>query len=110
MPDLIEPDWYLKEWLLHLGKKQSSLVNELGWNKSRAHHVWHNVQPYRKEVVNQLAKWLDLEPFELLMPPDQALALRRLRESALAIAADQSREFEGFPPGSGPPGRGGSGT
>jgi hypothetical protein len=79
------PDWHLKEWASHFGKKQSSLVNELGWEKSRAHHVWHSKQSYRREDINAISDWLGIEPHELLMSPRDALSLRRLRQTAQEI-------------------------
>jgi hypothetical protein len=97
------PDWYLQEWMIHFGKKQSSLVNELGWLKGRANKFWHKQHSYRRELVNQLAAWLGIEPFELLMPPHEALALRRLRATAAEIVADRpSRAADSKPGGSVP--------
>lgn len=78
-------DWYLRDWARHFGKRQSSLVNELGWEKSRAYHVWHSKQAYRRDDVNAVAEWLGIKPYELMMPPADALALRRLRETAELI-------------------------
>lgn len=88
-----EPDWYLQEWLAHLGKRQASLVNELGWVKGRANKVYHGAQPYRREVVNEIAGWLGIQPYELLMPPAEALAIRGLRETAQAIVATSGRQL-----------------
>jgi transcriptional regulator with XRE-family HTH domain len=87
-------DWFLREWLTHFGKRQAALVNELGWNKQRASYVWNSRQSYRREVVNEIAQWLGIRPFELLMPPREALALRRLRETAAAIVAEDSAEWD----------------
>ena len=86
------PDWHLREWLLHLGKRQASLVNELGWDKSRANFLWHSKQPYRRDDVNAVAKWLNIAPHELLMRPAEALALRRLRETAAEIVGATEAE------------------
>lgn len=83
------PDWHLRDWLAHFDKKQAALTNELGWNKQKANHVWHGRQEYRRETVNEVASWLGIEPFELLMKPGDALALRKLRESAAEIVANQ---------------------
>lgn len=85
----VERDWHLQEWLEHFGKRQASLVNELGWDKARASFVFNGKQPYRRETVNEVARWLDIEPYELLMPPSEALALRQLRTAAQSIAASQ---------------------
>lgn len=84
---LVDRNWYLQEWLEHFGKRQASLVNELGWDKSRANFVYHGKQPYRRDVVNEVAEWLGIEPFELLMPPEEALAIRSFRAAARTIAA-----------------------
>lgn len=81
-------DWYLKEWLAHFEKRQVALVNELGWDKARANYVFHSKQPYRRDMVNEIATWLGIKPFELLMPPREAMALRRLRQSAAQIVAE----------------------
>lgn len=82
-----DPDWYLKDWLAYFGKKQAALVNELGWDKSKASYVVNGKHPYRRSIVNELAAWLDLAPYELLMPPAEAMHLRQLRDAAVAIAA-----------------------
>lgn len=81
-------DWHLKEWLGHFKKRQAALVNELGWDKAKANFVFHGKQPYRRELVNQVAEWLKIEPYELLMAPQEALALRALREHARIIAGE----------------------
>lgn len=98
-----EPDWYLRDWLVHFGKRQASLVNELGWLKGRANKFWHGEHDYRRELVNEISAWLGIEPYELLMPPERALALRRLRETAHAIAAEDARPFDHDAPGATPP-------
>jgi hypothetical protein len=83
-----EDDWYLRDWMSHFGKRQAALVNELGWDKAKANFVWHSKQGYRRDLVNEVADWLGIRPFELLMPPQEALAFRRFRETAALIAGD----------------------
>lgn len=100
MPESVEKarDWYLREWVTYFGKKQAALVNELDWDKSTANFLWHGKQRYRRDHVNEVAAWLGIEPYELLMPPHQALALRRLRETAATIVAESPpRQFEPAP-------------
>lgn len=82
-----DPDWFLREWLAHFGKRQSSLVNELGWDKARANFLFHSKQAYRRDDVNTISSWLGIAPHELLMRPEDALALRLLRRTAAQIAA-----------------------
>jgi transcriptional regulator with XRE-family HTH domain len=90
-------DWYLQDWARERGKRQADLVTDLGWLKNAAHRIWHSRQPYRRDILNQVADWLDVKPYELLMPPKEALALRRLRETAVLIAADQEADFDHEP-------------
>lgn len=80
-------DWFLREWLAHFGKRQASLVNELGWDKARANFLWHSKQAYRRDDVNAISSWLGIEPHELLMSPEEATALRNLRQAAAEIAS-----------------------
>ena len=88
-----EPNWYLREWMIHLGLKQTALVDDLGWLKSRASKFWNGKHSYRRELVNEIAAWLGIQPYELLMPPAEALRLRRLRETAVLIAAEHGAPF-----------------
>ncbi len=90
-----EPDWYLREWAEHLGKRQADLVTELGWAKNSAHRIWHSKQPYRRDLVNQICTWLGIRPPELLMEPQEALALREIRQMAMKWAAEPDHPFVG---------------
>jgi hypothetical protein len=71
-------DWFLKDWLKTLGKKQEHLTTELGWNKSKASLTVRGIQPYDRDDVNEAAAYLNIQPFELLMHPDDAFTIRRL--------------------------------
>jgi transcriptional regulator with XRE-family HTH domain len=82
-------DWYLREWLTARGKRQASLTNELGWSKNKANKIWHSRQAYGREVVNEVAAWLGVPAYELLMPPHEAVALRQLRQAAHQIASGE---------------------
>lgn len=83
-------DWHLQEWMAYAKKRQAHLVSDLGWSRRRASEVFNGDQPYKRETVNELSDWLQIEPFELLLPPEEAIALRQLRSSALRIAQDIS--------------------
>lgn len=83
-------DWFLKEWAACRGKIQADLVGDLGFHKNAAFRIWHGKQPYRRDLVNRIAAWLQIEPYELLMPPEEAVGLRHLRETALAIATSHT--------------------
>lgn len=86
-------DWYLKEWLQTLCKRQADIVRDLDWNKARVSLMMSGKQQYTRDAVNELALYLNLEPFELLMHPDDAMAIRRLRDSAMQIAADNRQSY-----------------
>jgi hypothetical protein len=81
-----EPDWHLQAWMGVRKKRQADLVKELGWAKGRANKFYHSQHPYRREVVNELAAWLDIEPWELLMAPERAAKIKRLMGAAIDVA------------------------
>lgn len=90
-------DWYLRHWLETLHTSQADLERMTGWDKRKASFLVSGKQPYKRETVNQAATALNIEPFELLMHPDDAFALRRLRDSALRIAAENRIPFRNAP-------------
>lgn len=81
-------DIFLSAWLKTLGKKQADVARDLEWNKAKVSLLASGKQEYMRDDVNALAAYLHLHPYELLMHPDDAMNLRRLRESALKIAAE----------------------
>lgn len=80
-------DWYLKDWMLTLGKIQADLEKDLEWNKSKASFMYNYKQRYHREDVNQVAEWLQIEPYELLMHPSDAMHVRKLRARELEVVA-----------------------
>jgi hypothetical protein len=95
----VQHDWFIREWSQALGKRQSDFVRDLEWNKSRASLLWNGGQPYTRDIVNEVAAYLKILPFELLMHPNDAMAVRRMRQSAQQIAgwqlaADVSRSWD----------------
>lgn len=94
-------DWYLKQWLKAVGKKQADMARELEWNKAKVSLTANGVQPYDRDDVNEASAYLNIEPYELLMHPADAMALRRLRLDAARIAnvptSDDSQIVESEP-------------
>lgn len=80
-------DIFLAAWLKSLGKRQADLVRDLGWNKAKPSLIISGKQQYTRDDVNELAAYLSLHPYELLMHPEDAMEIRRLREDALKIVA-----------------------
>lgn len=85
-----ENDWYLSQWMTERGKRQADIVRDLGWNPARISLMLRGKQPYTREAVNELADYLAIKPFELLMPPRDALALRQLRDSLTRIVGNNA--------------------
>ena len=85
-------DWYLREWLRQFGKRQSDITKDLDWNKARVSLMIRGEQPYTREAVNELADYLNIRPYELLMHPDDAMALRRLRAEMVRLAHQAQRD------------------
>ncbi len=89
-------DWYLKQWLRTLRKKQSDIVRDLDWNKAKVSLTANGKQAYDRDDVNAIADYLNLRPYELLMHPDDAMALRRLRAEMVRLAHEnESRDEAG---------------
>lgn len=88
-------DWYLKEWLQTLGKKQADLVRDLDWNKAKVSLMLRGQQQYNRDAINEVADYLHLHPHELLMSPDEAMALRNMRDTALRVVAEGRVVFHG---------------
>jgi hypothetical protein len=98
MPSQPRSDWYLVEWMNSLGLIPADLIRETGWSKAKVSDLYNGAQPYKRDIVNELAKVLKIRPFELLMHPDDAMRMRRLRETAIRIAAEASSDEAEAPP------------
>lgn len=78
--------WFLQEWMQLAGKKQADMLRELGWSKAKASEVF-NGQQYKQDLLDELAPWLHCRPYELLLHPARAMALRAFEENARAVAS-----------------------
>jgi hypothetical protein len=90
-------DWYLADWLETLQIKQADLSRLTDWDKRKTSFLVSGKQPYKRDDVNEAAFALNLQPFELLMPPEQAMALRRLYASSVTIAAEGKSPYVAEP-------------
>lgn len=90
-------DWYLRQWIDTLHKTQADLERLTGWDKRKASHLLNGKQPYKRDTVNEAAAALEIAPFELLMHPEEAFALRRMHEGAIKIAAENRTPFRPAP-------------
>jgi len=69
-----------------------------GWSKATMSQLFNGTQDYSPKILTEAAKALNVEPFELLMPPERAMSLRRMRESAISIAAEERQDYKPAPP------------
>lgn len=69
-----------------LGKSQADAQRDLGWAKASASTLWNGKQRYTQDLVDEVSTWFHIRPYELLMHPADAMALRQLRETAAKIA------------------------
>lgn len=79
------PDWYLVEWLDYYDRTQAWLARETGMPTNTVHGIYHGRTSYYRDLLNMVAAKLNVEPYELLMHPDAAMALRRQRDAALQV-------------------------
>jgi transcriptional regulator with XRE-family HTH domain len=90
-------DWYLRQWLDTLHTRQSAVGERTGFARSKMSKLVSGSQPYDRPSVNAIARALNIEPYELLMHPEDAMRIRRLRDAALSIAADQRKGYGAEP-------------
>ena len=80
------PLWYLQEWFATQGRIQRDLITKLDWLPAKANKVWHGVQIAKLDEVADIADLLNIAPWELLMHPEEAMRLRRLRSVLEEVA------------------------
>lgn len=90
-------NWYIKEWLRTCEVTQAKLAELMDVNKTTVSHLVNNQIDYTPEYIRDVALALQIEPFELLLPPDRAMALRQYRASAEKIVT-LAHEGEVAPP------------
>lgn len=82
--------WYLQEWFATQQMKQRDLVTKLDWLPAKANKIWHGIQPFRREELVEIASLLNIQPHELLMPPEEAMRIRRMESMLKEIAGGEA--------------------
>ena len=80
--------WYINEWLAHYNLSQADVVRKTGWTKTKLSHLCNRKQDFSSDVLDTLARALNIRAYELLMHPDEASAIKRIRQEALRIASE----------------------
>jgi transcriptional regulator with XRE-family HTH domain len=75
-------DWHLKDWLKSLRVSQAELCRRTDYPKAKVSDLVTGKQRYNRDILNDIAAALHLEPYELLMDPATAMAQRRFRKAA----------------------------
>ena len=86
-------DWYLKEWLRATQTPVSTLERETGWTHRIASELVNCRIRWNRDHLLLAASILRIHPFELLLDPDDAMHIRRLR--AAVNEEDRLRVAEG---------------
>ncbi len=96
---VIPVTWYLREWMDTLGVNQSFMVREAGWSKTTASLLYNCQQDMNVDLLKSAAAALKREPYELLMPPEDAFQIIRHRQEiereALRLVSDRQAKFAG---------------
>lgn len=83
-------NWYLREWMDAAGLRgrgaQARMMELTDWSKATMSQLYKGTQDYSPKIVNEAARALNAEPWELLMHPDRAMRLRRLRAELVGLA------------------------
>jgi len=83
-----KPHHFIREWMDYLKLNQAFMIREAGWSKATASQIYNGTQDYSPSVLNSASHVFKVEPYELLMTPERAMAMRRLKESALQIVVE----------------------
>ncbi len=78
-------NWFLRDWMAALNVTQAQLIEATGYSKTAVSLLCDDRQDYRPDIIRDFASALNIQNYELLMHPADAMALRRQRESALQL-------------------------
>jgi transcriptional regulator with XRE-family HTH domain len=91
--------WFLKEWMDALGVRQADMVREAGWSKTTASLLYNCQQDMNVDLLKSAAVALKRQPYELLMPPEDAFQIIRHRQEiereALRLVSDRQTKLAG---------------
>lgn len=82
------------------GRGAQTRMRELtGWSAATMSGLYNGTQDYSPQLIEDAARALHLEDFELLMPPERANGLRQLQATAETIVEiAHSRDPDPAPP------------
>lgn len=77
------PLHFLVDWLDHKGLRQADIVRDLNWNRAKISLIVSGKQDFTGSDLQELGLYLGAKPYELLMPPASALAIREIAKLGL---------------------------
>lgn len=87
----IAHDWFLKEWLAAVGESVARLEGETGWTHRIASQLVNRKIRWNRDHLDLAAKALRVAPFELLMHPDDAMNIRKLKAAETKLRVAEKR-------------------
>jgi transcriptional regulator with XRE-family HTH domain len=84
-------NWYLREWMATQEVSQAQLVERTNLSKTAVSLLCDDRQDYRPDIIRDVSLALNIAPYELLMPPKDAMALRRQRQNAVEVVETTER-------------------
>lgn len=85
--------WYLREWMAVAGMEgrgaQTRMMELTGWSKATMSQLYNGTQDYNPKILEEASTALSAEPYELLMHPERAMAVRKLRSTAAEIVKSE---------------------
>lgn len=84
-------NWFLRDWMRTLKVNQAKLAEDTGYNKTTISLLYNDQQDYSPAVIRDVAAALKIPHYELLMHPDDAMAMRQLRKDALRVVENSKR-------------------
>ena len=84
-------NWYLRDWMAALHVSQADLVERTDLGKTAISLLCDDRQDYRPQIVEDIARALNIAPYELLMNPADAMSLRQLRNDALTVVRNTEK-------------------
>lgn len=86
-------NWYLRDWLKTLEVSQAQLAERTDLGKAAISLLFNDRQDYSPPIIRDISKALNIAPYELLMHPKDAMALRQWRKDAFVVVRT-SEAFE----------------
>jgi transcriptional regulator with XRE-family HTH domain len=79
--------WYLREWLVSLEVSQAELERLTELSKATVSALINGKQQYNQSHIDRIAWELKIRPYELLLPPREAGAIRNIIKGNADLAA-----------------------